>query len=367
MAIEFNCPACDAVLRAKEEFAGRKTRCPHCGEPARVPEFADAADAFALEPDPEPELEPASRFESAPAPTPASGSRSAIDDFLDGGDSYAPAPPVARNAPRRPPRPAEPPEEVVCSLCGTRNDGDATHCRGCGEPLTNDYDGAIVPTPVGFQDSFQAGWDAFAENMGPCIGGYLLSGLLYVVAFGLGITVMVVSFSIVDAQVDQRAVALAVLGLFALFNTYLYCFLYAGQLRFFCGIAAGEQPDFSLLLKGFPYTGRVMLILLAYAFMVTLGTLFFVVPGVYLALVYFPAPFVAVDRDVSTFEAFGIAGRITSQNRGMLFGQCMAMMAMFTAAGALQGLGMIIVGPFTIMLCVVVYRMMAGLPVADGK
>lgn len=46
MAIEFNCPQCDKLLRTADDKAGREAKCPGCGSPIRVPgqspdDFAD--------------------------------------------------------------------------------------------------------------------------------------------------------------------------------------------------------------------------------------------------------------------------------------------------------------------------------------
>ncbi|HEX6986423.1 MAG TPA: MJ0042-type zinc finger domain-containing protein [Planctomycetaceae bacterium] len=80
MAIEFECPACDATIRVKDEAAGKKGRCPKCR-------------TLLLVPDPGPDEEP------APAPP----------------EPEPPAPPlaVAPPAPAAPPEPAVEPEPPV--------------------------------------------------------------------------------------------------------------------------------------------------------------------------------------------------------------------------------------------------------------
>lgn len=44
MSFRFKCPACDASLKAREEFVGRKVRCTKCGEKLVVPEPARASE-----------------------------------------------------------------------------------------------------------------------------------------------------------------------------------------------------------------------------------------------------------------------------------------------------------------------------------
>ena len=38
MAIEFKCSSCSKKLKAKDEFAGKKIKCPACGAPVEIPE-----------------------------------------------------------------------------------------------------------------------------------------------------------------------------------------------------------------------------------------------------------------------------------------------------------------------------------------
>src|SRR5688572_19816201 len=41
MAIEFECPVCNATIRVKDEAAGKKGRCPQCKSLLLVPEMDD--------------------------------------------------------------------------------------------------------------------------------------------------------------------------------------------------------------------------------------------------------------------------------------------------------------------------------------
>lgn len=51
MPIEFNCPACSKPLKVPDQFAGRKGKCPSCGNAILVPAVAaeqEPADIYAL-------------------------------------------------------------------------------------------------------------------------------------------------------------------------------------------------------------------------------------------------------------------------------------------------------------------------------
>ena len=43
MAISLSCPSCDKTLKVKDELAGRKVKCPGCGEAVPVPAGDEAA------------------------------------------------------------------------------------------------------------------------------------------------------------------------------------------------------------------------------------------------------------------------------------------------------------------------------------
>lgn len=38
MAIEFNCPSCDAPLEASDDLAGETGKCPKCESPVTIPD-----------------------------------------------------------------------------------------------------------------------------------------------------------------------------------------------------------------------------------------------------------------------------------------------------------------------------------------
>src|SRR5258708_31160700 len=61
MAIRVTCPACGAGLRVSDEAAGKRGKCPKCGDPIIVP---------AAEPDPADDLVPIPLAEEPSAPTP---------------------------------------------------------------------------------------------------------------------------------------------------------------------------------------------------------------------------------------------------------------------------------------------------------
>lgn len=51
MAIEFDCPGCGKNLKTGDDKAGRRTKCPQCGQPLTVPDGAASDDDYGAPPD----------------------------------------------------------------------------------------------------------------------------------------------------------------------------------------------------------------------------------------------------------------------------------------------------------------------------
>jgi DNA-directed RNA polymerase subunit M/transcription elongation factor TFIIS len=97
VAIQVNCPSCNALLKTPESSAGKKAKCPKCGGIVEIPMPLGADDEYQLD---------------VPPPPPAGGA------FRD--DELAAPPPS--NQERRP-----------CPACGEMIVRDAVKCRFCGE------------------------------------------------------------------------------------------------------------------------------------------------------------------------------------------------------------------------------------------
>jgi uncharacterized RDD family membrane protein YckC/phage FluMu protein Com len=100
MPIVFQCSGCNRQLRAKEEAAGRKARCPQCGTITEIPSPSPARHAWDDDDEGPPE------YGLAGAPKPAA----------------APAPPL-------------PTATRPCPYCGEPIPAGASECEYCGEAL----------------------------------------------------------------------------------------------------------------------------------------------------------------------------------------------------------------------------------------
>lgn len=110
MSIQASCEACGREFKAKDSLAGKRVKCPGCGEPVHVPAAADetSGDTFDF-PDEfsQPMTAPSRRRSQSSAYDLPSRSRDEEDD----GD------------------------RISCPMCGEKIMRQATKCRFCGEVL----------------------------------------------------------------------------------------------------------------------------------------------------------------------------------------------------------------------------------------
>lgn len=113
MAIEFRCHNCQSLLRAGDDKAGRRAKCPHCGTTVQTP---------GRQPPPAADFDPYEEAEDYDG-----GSDSPSDPFTQhfGGGTRSPY--VERQVSR------QPTGTTTCPMCGEPIPVGAPRCRWCGE------------------------------------------------------------------------------------------------------------------------------------------------------------------------------------------------------------------------------------------
>lgn len=150
MAITFSCSHCGKSLTTSDDKAGRKAKCPGCGEVLKVPE----SDVDSLASD-----------------------DAADEDFGD--DELPEAPRAARSGTRV--------KTQTCPMCGAKNPRRARTCEECGEKLTESIEDERVRDfeYAGFWMRFAA---AFIDNiLLSCLSGMV--GLLVGIVIGVALVV----------------------------------------------------------------------------------------------------------------------------------------------------------------------------------
>lgn len=344
MTIEFHCPHCSKLLKTPDDKAGVRANCPGCGEVVTVPSPADEG-AHA-----DPNLaEPAAAHEGgqaiAPAGSPAAGEFGAPD------------------------------ETKTCPMCGETIKKAATRCRFCGEALDSRPVSDGVPTKIEAGDVLARAWEIYKGQFGLILGGFLIF---------LGIQIGVNMAS----QAVQVGIQFAVMGgggappgnpgpaLFAIYGTSLvfaflqFCvtsYLEAGYHLLLLKIARGDNAEIADVFSGRRYFWRFLLANFLFTLMLYLGLLLILIPGILVALAFWPFMYVIVDRDVGVMEAFRRSTELTSGNYGSCFLLGLALIGLTLLGFLALCVGMIFTIPLAGLMFAVAYCLMSGQAVATPR
>ncbi len=318
MTINFSCEICGKTLSTSDDKAGRKAKCPGCGEMLIVPGLEGAAGDMADLPD--------------------------EDDALDL--------PKKRTSSRT--------EKVACPMCGEKVSASADKCEFCGEPLEPQRGGtghAIIETG----DVITSAWNCFKGEMGITIGLVIVAGLVNMVA---GIPQGVFS-ALAEAMMkngDQQT-ALIMQGLGLLFMPVAYAlqfFVTCGQTMGMLKIARGEAVEIGVLFQGGKYFWRCVGASIVFGLMVMLGMLLCIIPGIIVALMFAPYLYVLVDEDLPGIDCLWRAKALTEGNKLSYFVIGLACMGINLLGLLALCIGLIFTIPLTTLITAVAYCKMSG-------
>jgi len=316
MPIEFKCPSCGKNLRVPDESGGKKARCPQCQQITAIP-LASIGGAPPQQPSQPPQQPstppPQDSLFSDPSPL---GSASVEEDFN----------------PYRTPAGAEP-------------------MAGGGPTLG----GAIGHRVVTVDEVFSYAWNVWKENLG------LLVGVTFVV--------MIISGAAGGATevIEQAALQAGGLGMYIIValacfvgEQVLQSFLWIGQIQIFLKLARGQRAEFSDLFSGGPYLLPMIGIWFLMTLAITAGLVLLIVPGIILALMWWPTYYLIAEGRCGVMESFSIAGRITQQNWGAAFVLFILSILLIIAGLLACCVGVLFAAPLCGMMFSVAYLMMSN-------
>ena len=336
MTIEFSCSHCDKVLKTSDDKAGRRAKCPQCGEAVTVP--APTTDVSADD-----------GFGEFDAPVPEESSFlgeqtvSEEQSFLAGG-------------------------QQVCPMCGESVPAGAAKCDYCGETLkasSGSGRGGWEPRIFSINETFSRAWELYKANLGMVIAIPLVAGSIYFVAsMVIGIFMQIIQTAVLQGGGggDGAMVAAVILGLMQNFMTYCVMFYFQlGGQRVFLQLARGENPEFNELFSGGPFLGRMILCSIVYGLVVTLGFIALIIPGIILSLMFWPYSFILIDRDLPGIDSFTKAKEVMAGNKLTFFGLSILSFLIMAVGGIVTlFVGLILIVPFTYMLQTVAYAEMTN-------
>ncbi|MGE5194164.1 MAG: hypothetical protein ACM3U2_16835 [Deltaproteobacteria bacterium] len=347
MTIEFHCPHCDKLLKTADDKAGVRANCPGCGEPVLVPAALESSGVYDQS------------FPSGPS-SPATGDRPPIPA------AGHPAGEAVDEGPTK-----------ACPMCGERIKAAATRCRFCGETFgAQRAEG--VPTTIEAGAVLTTTWEIYKTQV-----GILVASLLIVGGIGLVVNMMTSGIQQVVMLVvagpggrpganNQAVAVLAIVlatGASWIINLAVNTYMQAGLHGLLLRVARGDQPaEISVLFAGGRYFWRFLGATLLFQIMIGVGLLLLIVPGIILALMFWPCLYVIVDRDAGVFEALDRARTVTAEN---YFAVIVLALASFGVQilGIFPGLciGLLFTVPFAWLLFAVAYCHMSGQATAGGR
>tara|TARA_R110002095_G_C4250867_1_gene240060 strand:- start:3310 stop:4317 length:1008 start_codon:yes stop_codon:yes gene_type:complete len=334
LTIEFSCSHCNKVLKTSDDKAGRRAKCPQCGEPIDVPQPADdqGFDGFDEFDESVPEEESFL----------AGGTTREEDSFLSGGS-------------------------IDCPMCGAPVPAGAQKCQACGEALKasrRSGRGHWEPRVFSIGAVLSRAWEVYKANLGMVLAVPLLAGGIYFVAsIVIGIASAVIG-AVLAGGVGNDVAPLVQIPVALVQNLIIYSiffYLQLGGQLVFLQIVRGESPDLSVMFNGGPFFWRMFLCSMIYGILIFVGMILLIIPGIVVALMFWPFSFILIDRNLPGIESFSESRKVTSGNLLNLLGLSLALGGISILGGIVTlGIGLIFIMPFTYMAQTVAYAEMTS-------
>lgn len=244
MTINFSCDHCGKTLSTSDEKAGRKAKCPGCGE-----------------------------FIVVPAPDLDSDVESAAEEPTEG--DFGELPSISTSSRR-----SAGSRKIPCPMCGEQVAASARQCEFCGEPITEKSGSSGTATVINISDVVSTTWQVFQRSMGLAIGGIIISHilqfLLVICCYIAGIVVVVGTFAVMFAggqgggapELTIAGIALMGFGILAVIfiGMFAYIWLQLGVTRFLLSLVRENPTSLELLFSGgrFVFRGWLTQLLLTF-------------------------------------------------------------------------------------------------------
>ena len=193
-----------------------------------------------------------------------------------------------------------------------------------------------APSSINVQEYVKRGWEMFKEHVGEFVGFTLIVFVVYVVSSRLAFAGSLVISAIIASLTAGYAVA---------------------AFR----LLSGQQFEFADFFKGFNYFLPLFLASLAGGFLVGLGCLLLVVPGIYLAVSYMFTTFLILDYRMDFWQALETSRKIITKNWFAFFGFSFALFAINILGCLALGIGLLVTIPVTACAAAIAYKEVIGL------
>jgi Tfp pilus assembly protein PilF len=214
-----------------------------------------------------------------------------------------------------------------CSRCGEELEAGSRFCGNCGLEVEASAAAPFKSMPPsapggnqGPRESYlKTGWHLFKQYPGGFIG---FTALVLIIQAGLGY--------------------LPKVGWMVLVIQYPLIF---GFVTVSARLIQGERPQFGEFFEGFKFLPTLVLLGLVSQILIVLGLLLLVVPGVYLAVGFFLAPWFVLDRKKGFWEAMQLSRRTVQPYWFELFGLLLLIILVNLLGILALGVGLLVTLP----------------------
>ena len=136
--------------------------------------------------------------------------------------------------------------------------------------------------------------------------------------------------------------------------------IYVGINRALLGLVAGKTPTVGMMFEGFDRFGQAFLAALVSGLLIGLGTLFFIVPGIILAIMWMFVSLVLAETDLDFWPALEASANLTAGYRWELF--CLMLACLLVGLLGLLAccVGIFVAQPVIFTAIALAYRFLQG-------
>ena len=187
-------------------------------------------------------------------------------------------------------------------------------------PLTNTADLLEHDYELDIGDCISRGWQLVKNNFWPVVGVNTLVMIVLIVVnqfFGL-FTRSAMNSMIVMHQISASAIAM--IFLVSVISAPIYSVLSAGLFKYYLNLIRGENASVGDAFSGFgPSIGQLLLLGLVQFFLVMIGYLLCLIPGVYLAIAWYFAVPLVIDKRLGFWEAMELSRKMVNKHWFLVF------------------------------------------------
>ncbi|MCE9525061.1 MAG: hypothetical protein K8R36_03290 [Planctomycetales bacterium] len=198
-------------------------------------------------------------------------------------------------------------------------------------------------------------WQIWQQNLGLLVGMTLVAGIISnVVTYLFAIP----QFALEQNNEHEMSQIVGILG--NIISNLVQIFLGIGEAQIVLKLARRQPAQFTDLFGG----GSVFLPVLGGAILMGLGVgfglLLLIVPGVILALMWWPSYYLLVEKKAGVFESFSLAARISQGNWGNAFLLWLLSIGIMLLGCLAICIGLLFAAPLVALLWGTAYLMMSG-------